>query len=71
MAVFINTIEEAKTSLISTIKMTIGKIVNDVDFESSISKYIEKGGYDFSKSLKENVKDCIQYIAIRKAKLNI
>lgn len=71
MAVFINTIEEAKTSLISTIKMTIGKIVNDVDFENSINKYIEKGGYDFSKSLKENVNDCIQYIAIRKAKLNI
>ena len=51
--------------------MTIGNIVNDINFEDSITKFVEKGGYDFSKTLKENVKDCIQYIAIRKAKLNI
>ena len=42
--------------------MTIGNVVTDVNFEDSISKYVEKGGYNFQKTLKENVKDCIQYI---------
>ena len=71
MAIFINDNKEAKKSLLSTIKMTIGNLVTDINFEDSITKFVEKGGYDFSKTLKENVKDCIQYIAIRKAKLNI
>ena len=71
MAIFINDNNEAKKSLLSTIKMTIGNMVTDINFENSITKYVEKGGYDFNKTLKENVKDCIQYIAIRKAKLNI
>lgn len=71
MAVFINDDNEAKKSLLSTIQMTIGNAVNDINFEDSISKFVNKGGYNFQKTLKENVKDCIQYIAIRKAKLNI
>lgn len=70
MAISINNNEEAFKSLSSTIKMTIEKSVVDINFQDSIKKFIEKGGYDFNKSLKENVKSCIQYIAIRKAKLN-
>ena len=70
MAIFINDNDEAKKSLFSTIKLTISNVVTDINFEDSITKFIEKGGYDFNKSLKENVKSCIQYIAIRKAKFN-
>lgn len=68
MAVSINTNEEANKSLIASIQNTIGKLVNDIDFEDACKKFVQKGGYDFTKSLKENVKSCIQFIAIKKAK---
>lgn len=71
MAVSIVNEQDAFNSLFSTMKMSLAKVVTDINFEESVKTYIEKGGYDFKKSLKENVKDCIQYIAIRKAKLNL
>ncbi|MBR6517607.1 MAG: hypothetical protein IKT40_12320 [Bacilli bacterium] len=71
MAVYINTIEDAEKSIISSIKNHLSKVVTDINFEDSIKSFLKKGGYDFNKSLKENIDSCIQYIAIRKARLNI
>lgn len=68
MAISITTNEEANKSLLASIQISIGKLVTDVDFEDACKKFVQKGGYDFNKSLKENVKSCIQYIAIKKAK---
>ena len=68
MAIPITTNEEANKSLLASVQMSIGKLVTDVDFEDACKKFVQKGGYDFNKSLKENVKSCIQYIAIKKAK---
>lgn len=64
----VTTNEDAIQQLKNNITYKLGKLILDVDFEDACKKFVQKGGYDFNKSLKENVKSCLQFIAIKKAK---
>lgn len=61
------TIEDYKKTLIKDLNKSF-KVVNDIDIEEYVNSFCDKGWVDIKKSYEENLKSCIQYIAIKKAK---
>lgn len=64
----VTTNEDAIQQLKNNITYKLGKLILDVDFEESIKKFVTMGGYEFNKSFAHNLKSCLQFIAIKKAK---
>lgn len=57
---------DVKQKMLNELKNSL-KMVTDIDIKNGVNSFFMKGGYNVNKSYKDNIKSCIQYIAIKKA----